>query len=312
MKLYIGIGIIIFLLIPLGIDQIFMNRFVTNWDMGHWSGFLGSYLGGGIGALITLAGVWWQMKRSEKEKNIENLLGILNHIEYILEKNLEGDNSEKKTFYVFSYNNISQTPSILENKYFFEFDQNFLNISMNNVYRLKFGKQVYELNDKILNFNKYYAYLANNSLEKKALFTKLNNEKGIEIYVHILEILSQLIRNISLYPEPNIAVTIEYLRDHISEAPIEMKSEINEIVKNINFNENQDKIKKILKDIVKAIRLTTERIQSKLKVESTIFSELLNFRVAEDEILRKDAYDLSEDMKKILEEISKEKKKIKG
>lgn len=48
---------------------------MTSWNIGEWSGFLGSYLGGGIGAFITLGGVWWQLKETNKKEK----LGALNY-----------------------------------------------------------------------------------------------------------------------------------------------------------------------------------------------------------------------------------------
>lgn len=68
-------GILTFSLIPLYIDFLGVGKFMTSWNIGEWSGFLGSYLGGGIGAFITLGGIWWQLnegKKIEKERKIEN------------------------------------------------------------------------------------------------------------------------------------------------------------------------------------------------------------------------------------------------
>lgn len=93
-------GILIFLLIPLYIDFLGVEKFVTNWNIGEWSGFLGSYLGGRIGVFITLGSIWWQLNENKnqfqkslgeqkrqfdfqiKQEKIKMQLGSLKIIEY--------------------------------------------------------------------------------------------------------------------------------------------------------------------------------------------------------------------------------------
>ena len=57
-KILLGI-ITIFLLIPYLLDKFLMGKITTTMGINEWFGFLGSYLGGGIAALITLYGIYY-------------------------------------------------------------------------------------------------------------------------------------------------------------------------------------------------------------------------------------------------------------
>lgn len=119
-------GIIIFFIFPLFIDQFIMNKFETNWEMQTWAGFLGSYLGGAISALITLGGVWWQVRRTEKKENEEKRIGVLRGVLYSLDKNVldkgefrkeieqSKEDIDKESFYIFDY----YYTSIIHSKYY--------------------------------------------------------------------------------------------------------------------------------------------------------------------------------------------------
>ena len=63
----LGIVIFVFIIIPIIVDYIVIgnNTIITFQSNSQWSSFLGSYLGGGVGAFVTLAGVWWQVTRQE-------------------------------------------------------------------------------------------------------------------------------------------------------------------------------------------------------------------------------------------------------
>lgn len=67
---------------PYLFDKIIMNRFITNWNLHDWGGFLGAYVGG----FITLFGIWWQMTKEEKQKEKDEKIGILKTILYYLKK----------------------------------------------------------------------------------------------------------------------------------------------------------------------------------------------------------------------------------
>lgn len=77
--IFLSVGVLVFIFLPICLDQVIMNRFVTNWKLNEWAGFLGSYLGGAIGGIIALLGVYYQLKKSnslEKEKKMNKFKRI--------------------------------------------------------------------------------------------------------------------------------------------------------------------------------------------------------------------------------------------
>lgn len=75
--------ILLYLTIPKFLNMFMMN---STWSTSEWAGFLGSYLGGGIGGILALVGIWWQLRRNDKKEEKNKLVGILKYFDYILEK----------------------------------------------------------------------------------------------------------------------------------------------------------------------------------------------------------------------------------
>jgi len=60
---------LVFIAIPLLMDYfLFGNNFSTNLNNSEWSGFLGSYIGSLIGAIATIAGVWYGFHLDSKKQ----------------------------------------------------------------------------------------------------------------------------------------------------------------------------------------------------------------------------------------------------
>lgn len=348
-KLYIMLGIIslviIFLFLPIGIDKIFMNRFVTNWDMGQWAGFLGSYLGGGIGGIITLVGVWWQMTNEKKTKEKENKLGFLRHIEHILTRNLSAeDNKEinqetnnnfaKNTYQIFSYSSLSligEEPT----KLLIEFNSNIINENLNYIYTLSFGKKLYELNEKIIEFNSLYDFLFRNLSSKKELLmdiTKfLSNESKhpnsviILQYIDFLEILSNLIYNLIIYNQENINLNIKKLTDlsnslqvddnillenNFKNTPPNLLKYLKSLILKINGEDVDYKSSNYIKLVIQVFLDTTNTIQSNLSFYSELARKLFNYRKKEDRLYQLDIFKIFEEMEEILTDVRKEINRI--
>lgn len=313
MKLYIGLGIIVFLFLPFGIDQFFMNKFVTNWDMGQWAGFLGSYLGGAIGGVIAIGGIWWQVTREDKKKKQEILLGVLKYFYHILKKNLlgpdknleiESDKSfQRKTYHIFSYNSSSLSGDE-EIKILTEFNQNIIINNLNSVYKLKYGEELYELNDKILEFNKDYEYLFKNLSKKKNLLKKLD----VNPYTHILKILSNLINNLSNQNNRRSIENNILSLEQLINIPEDLEENILKII-NEEFR-NDAKIEEYIKFVAKTILNITKEIQKGMDFEAEIASEFMNYRIKEDRIYQLNIYEMFEKMKYLLKKIEEDIKEL--
>lgn len=281
-KIYIISGIIflgiIFSFLPITIDRFFMDLFVTHWNKGEWAGFLGSYLGGGIGGIITLLGVWWQMTNEKKTKEKENKLGFLRHIEHILTRNLNLDKDKeiyqkindefmKNTYHVFSYNSFSLTGED-STKLILEFNSNIINENLNYIYTLSFGKKLYELNDKIKEFNNLYDFLLRNLSSKKQLLEELK-DTNMNSYVDILERISNLVYNLAFNRGINARINIENF-EGVS-IPPELKDNINEIITTKDNYKNNEFIKLVTETIL----IATKYIQTKLDFDSELAKKLI-------------------------------------
>lgn len=316
-KRYIILGTIflgiIFLFLPIGIDKIFMNRFVTNWDMGQWAGFLGSYLGGGIGGIITLLGVWWQMTNEKKTKEKENKLGFLRHIEHILIRNLNLDKDKKNyqkindefmknTYHVFSYNSFSLTGED-STKLILEFNSNLINENLNYIYTLSFGKKLYELNDKIKEFNNLFDFLLKNLSSKKHLLEELK-DTNMNSYLDILERTSNLVYNLAFNRGLNARFNIENFEG--MDIPPELKGNISEIITTKDNYKNNEFIKLVTETIL----IATKYIQNKLNFDSELAKKLINYRIKENKLYQLNIFKIFEEMEEILIEMKKEINRI--
>ena len=201
-KLFIILSITsigIFFIFPLFIDQFIMNKFETNWEMQTWAGFLGSYLGGAISALITLGGVWWQVRRTEKKENEEKRMGVLRGILYSLDKNLifdekYSDEENKKKLeiillsnhYIFNYYENYTVMSEFYNSVFYEIIPEIIKENYKIIFELECGKEIINLIEDIKFFNKNHKFLSVNSQLRKKILTKIEVEsKKIKMEVDI-------------------------------------------------------------------------------------------------------------------------------
>lgn len=80
------IGTIVFIGLPLFLDRFIVgNKISSNISNSEWIGFLGSYLGGVLGAGATIIGIYIV----NNLQNIEEVKGLKKYLEDIFEQNLK-------------------------------------------------------------------------------------------------------------------------------------------------------------------------------------------------------------------------------
>lgn len=158
MKIMFIVIIIAFLFCPYIIDQIF----IESSNNASWFGFLGSYLGGGITALITLFGIYWQFQEIKKSEIKNKNEGLLKLISYKINRNISKE---------FPYKILGQDEyfEYEEEVYFEGFKENLTIENEKLILTLKNGKEILEAIDNIDNYNKLFAkYIFNNKkIEKR-------------------------------------------------------------------------------------------------------------------------------------------------
>lgn len=155
-KILLGI-ITIFLLIPYLLDKFLMGKITTTMGINEWFGFLGSYLGGGIAALITLYGIYWQLfTTKEKDKK-----GIIKFIKYKFIKNIN---------IKFPYDIFYNRDDLNNTKVISNFNNNFLEQNINLIFSLNKGPEIAEIIDDIDKYNKLYLEYADNYINNPERF----------------------------------------------------------------------------------------------------------------------------------------------
>lgn len=320
MKKFLGILCIvylslptIYLSLPIIINKFFKDTFAINWKIGEWAGFLGSYLGGGFGGIITLLGVWWQITNEKKSKERESKLGFLRHIEHVLDRNLKIDENKKNykkensdfaksTYQVFTYNSFSLVGDESK-KILIEFNSKIIDENLNYIYTLPFGKRLYELNDKIIEFNNLYDFLLKNLSSKKQLLEELK-KTNMNSYLDILERISNLVYNLAFNREFNARFNINNFEGVF--IPPELKSNINKIITTKDNYKNNEFIKLVTETIL----IATKSIQAKLAFDSELAKKLINYRIKEDKLYQLDIFKIFKEMEEILNDIKNEINKI--
>lgn len=166
MKILLFVVVLIFLIIPCIIDAL-MGTVVTVMDREHWFGFFGSYLGGSIGAIITLIGIYWQLNETNKKSEKENKEGIFEYLKYILNKN---QNIE------FKYEILKDSNTIYEvrkDKLFFSLGDSFIEGNAKAIFSEKKGKEIANLFENINNYNEIYVSYIENYIELKDRIAKI-------------------------------------------------------------------------------------------------------------------------------------------
>lgn len=167
-----------------------MNKFETNIsDKNVWFGFLGSYLGSALGAIITLIGIYYQIKYTEKSEKSEKMEGIIKYINYILKENLKS---------LHRYDMCIYENYIIKDTYnFVRFNDKFVDDNLKTFFTMSHGEKVIELNERLFKYQtKIDIYNKNKEKRKKILeevFYKISEESyknDIKIFYELRTILN--------------------------------------------------------------------------------------------------------------------------
>lgn len=299
----IGIGIGIFCWTPIGIDYFLIKEFVkdTNsfqWIKSDWSGFLGSYLGGGISGVITLTGVWWQVTKNDKKEKREKTIGVLKGILYSINRNLETDNLKLikfKSFQVLDYYYDGVIYSKFYDDYIYEIFPEVIKENYKIIFELDFGKKIIDLNENIEEFNKNYKFLALDLGERKCILEKIeeilkgyNQKSTIDLKIQNSQINYRKIIN--------IIEEIKVLSD---------KTNASEF-----FESDKEIIKlgeKLNKKIFELLNHITSFKDEELK---KLGNKLCPYFIAEKIILNENIFKIIEEMEKLKEKIEDEIKRL--
>lgn len=331
-KILLPIIIGIFCWIPIGVEYFLIETFVEyeskiGWVKSDWAGFLGSYLGGAIGALITLLGVYWQVTRNEKQKMKDELKSLLLSIKYHLEVNLTDKDISYKKFEVLSV--LSYTSDSWTHDFSFEVIHSLDEIDLKQhhieIFKLEYGKRIIDLNRKILDFNKHYIFLLKNLSNKKRIIQRIK-ENGNSKYINLLEALSNILYNyVFLNKKESYENEVDYLKKkEILEYYLsDIKNQFNNLKFLDSEKEFKNKILKILslnlhekkednlKIIIEALCITTKIIWSQnlenLNLKDEI-SELYKFYNSDENIRLDNIFSIFEEMDKINKKVNEDLK----
>lgn len=282
----IAIALLIIISLPLFIDKILMNRFITNWDIKDWAGFLGSYLGGILGSFTTLYGVWFQISRSEKQKEKDEKIDLLLSLRYCLDININNMDGEDGIFLLFDALSYNISDKIYFSKdIFYEFEKNGFENS-NKVFRLEFYEEILSLIKKTKYVNEAYKKLVSNLENKKKIMDKLiNNANNVPLSQKIKNNFEKLrIYNIC-YSNQGKLLDFEERKRKVNEGLASLKP----LIKNNSF-----------------LSLIYNKILN--NDEKNLLATLHTY---EKYIIENDLFSIKEDMKKLLEKVDLSIKKLK-
>ena len=282
----IAIALLIIISLPLFIDKILMNRFITNCDIKDWAGFLGLYLGVILGSFTTLYGVWFQISRSEKQKEKDEKIDLLLSLRYCLDININNMDGEDGIFLLFDALSYNISDKIYFSKdIFYEFEKNGFENS-NKVFRLEFYEEILSLIKKTKYVNEAYKKLVSNLENKKKIMDKLiNNANNVPLSQKIKNNFEKLrIYNIC-YSNQGKLLDFEERKRKVNEGLASLKP----LIKNNSF-----------------LSLIYNKILN--NDEKNLLATLHTY---EKYIIENDLFSIKEDMKKLLEKVDLSIKKLK-
>ena len=234
----------VFLLTPLALPFLLkaiyplLSSYKEIGSIDGWLGFLGAYVGG----FIALVGIWWQLKKEDRNRKT----GVIKYVHYVFKKNLNYEFFDNIPFNVHS--TLSQFRGYNGSySFYYNFNDNFFydNLKIVMEFDSDLGTELLNLKDNIENFVNYFGkfealinrriYLLNELLKK---IPTLDNE------IHFIFHLGDFSMELNDYLKP---IKKENLNINFSES---FKKNMEIDLLNTSFNNNfKNKIKKSLNTI---------------------------------------------------------------
>lgn len=152
----------------------------NKWNHSDWIILLSGFLGG----FITLFGVMIQIKKTEEQKEKDDMKNLLLGLKYNLDENIKEFNTLYKNVIVFSYTVRS---------FYDKIDEVLINLDDNGVlldlkiFNLDFSNEILKLKRQIKQYNEDVIYLFNNLNEKNIILKKYKDKNE-----NILKIIKKL------------------------------------------------------------------------------------------------------------------------
>jgi len=285
----------------------------NKWNHSDWIILLSGFLGG----FITLFGVMIQIKKTEEQKEKDDMKNLLLGLKYNLDENIKEFNTLYKIVIVFSYTVRS---------FYDKIDEALINLDDNGVlldlkiFNLDFSNEILRLKRQIKQYNENVIYLFNNLNEKNIILRKCQdqNENILKI-IKKIKFLSDFA--IHLSHDDSLKFTEEdkkYLEEIDSSLYNSLYGEINSSFYDDNWKINLQNsprnlqaffLMKSLRDLVIEFfkLLREENYQKYVEIRQDIF----NFWSKENNLVEMNIYKLIEEMKSLKEKVQKELEKYK-
>lgn len=283
----------------------------NKWNHSDWIILLSGFLGG----FITLFGVMIQIKKTEEQKEKDDMKNLLLGLKYNLDENIKEFNTLYKIVIVFSYTVRS---------FYDKIDEALINLDDNGVlldlkiFNLDFSNEILRLKRQIKQYNENVIYLFNN-LNKKNIILKKYKDQNENIFKVIkkIEFLSDLA--IHLSHDDSLKFTEEekkYLKEIDSSLYNSLYEKRNSSLCDDDWEINLQNsprnlqaffLMKSLRDLVIELfkLLKEENYQKYIEIRRDIF----NFWSKENNLVEMNIYKLIEEMKILKEKVEKELEK---
>ena len=242
--------------------------------VGDWISFSGGY----IGALLGLLGIWSQIEKEKKEKELEKKeknIGFFKYLVFTIENNINNLEDDYIFYKNTSFKNEFNEDSYNENL----FPKNIIEDYFNTLFKYEWSSLFFYVNENINKFNGIFMHIKTNSKINKKFFEdfkkdlKIDAEKEDEI-------------------EKNGGYTSTYSRDLVDN--LDVVDDIYNCICHIELNNKTDKLDEIFAKII-YLDINFEQNYSlfKEKMFNQEYSRTNLYRSEDINFIRKELYLMS-------------------